>query len=130
MTYSTGIELVLTLTLPFTPYPHTYIIYTCIVLVITYVLPPIYTMLSTPIEYLFLDSSSCYSDHSDKATICPRRPLQPGPRDAMSSQMTLDMETTWLQRPHFEGPLSGLLRQVSLYEGNPGKYGLRIHYMP
>ena len=35
--------------------------------------------------------------------------------DAISSQMTLDKETTWQQRPHFEGPLSGRLRHVSLY---------------
>ena len=32
---------------------------------------------------------------SDKVTTWPRRPLQPGPRDAISSQMTLDKETTW-----------------------------------
>ena len=34
-------------------------------------------------------------DHSDKATTCPRRPLKPGPRDVISSQMTPDKEITW-----------------------------------
>ena len=51
----------------------------------------------------------------DKETTCSKRPLQPGARHAISSQMTLDKETTWQQRPHFEGLLSGCLRQVSLY---------------
>ena len=58
----------------------------------------------------------CQGNHSDKATTCPRRPLQPGQRDAISSQLTLDKATTWRQRPRFEGPLSsGRLTQVSLY---------------
>ena len=61
-------------------------------------------------------SKTCQGDHSDKAITCPRRPLKPGPRDAISSQMNLDKETTLWLRPPFEGPLSGRLRQVSLYE--------------
>ena len=65
-------------------------------------------------------------DHLSQKTTCPRRP--PVPEDHLSqtttaartkgcfsSQMTLAKETTCLQRPHFEGPLSGGLRQVSLY---------------
>ena len=42
-------------------------------------------------------------------------PPQPGPRDAISSEMILNTATTWYQRQHFEGPLSGRLRQVTLY---------------
>ena len=44
----------------------------------------------------FMYSKTCQGDHSDKATTCPRRPLQPGPRDAISGQMTLDKETDHL----------------------------------
>ena len=53
------------------------------------------------------------------ATTRIRRPPVPEdhcsqePRDAISSHMTLDKEITLLQRPHFEGPLSSRLRQVS-----------------
>ena len=38
---------------------------------------------------------TCQGDHSNKATTCPRRPLKLGSRNAISSQMTLDKETTW-----------------------------------
>ena len=44
---------------------------------------------------LCMYSKTCQGDHSDKATTCPKRPLEPGPRDAISSQLTLDKETTW-----------------------------------
>ena len=62
-------------------------------------------------------SWSCWSPYQStpkpvKATTRIRRPLQPGPRDAISSQITLGKETTWLQRPRFQGPLSSRLRQL------------------
>ena len=51
----------------------------------------------------------------DKATgTCPRGPLQPGPRDVITSQMTLDKETTCTKGPYSEGHVSGRFRQVSL----------------
>ena len=53
------------------------------------------------------EHKTCQGDHSDRATTCHRIPLQPGPRDAISRQPNeLAKETTWLQRPLFEGPLS------------------------
>ena len=60
-------------------------------------------------------SKTCHGDHSDKATTCPRRPRQAGPRDVILSQLTLDTEATWLRRPSvsFEGPLSGRLNSLS-----------------
>ena len=65
---------------------------------------------------------TCQGDHSDKATTCPRGPLQLGPRArgvlVVSSHMTLDKETTCTRGLHSEGPLSGRLRPVSLYRIN------------
>ena len=66
----------------------------------------------------FLYSKTCSGDQSDKVTACPRRPCTAARTKGCNFQsngMELDKETTWLQRPHFEGPLSGRHTQVSLY---------------
>ena len=60
----------------------------------------------------YMYNKTCQCDHSDKATTCPKRPLQLRLRDVISSQMTLIICT---RGPHFEGPLSGRLTQVSVY---------------
>ena len=48
--------------------------------------------------------------------------------------MTLEKETTWQRRPHFEGPLNSRLTQVSLYIQTGGvrhsvKTGTGLHFM-